>query len=74
VNEERPVYAGSPTLCLPAKDLSASKRFYESLGFRVVEEVPAVRVVLRRGQAGAECLRAFRREILARFAGPGLSS
>jgi catechol 2,3-dioxygenase-like lactoylglutathione lyase family enzyme len=49
MKRERPMYFGSPTLCLGAKDLAASRRFYESLGMEVVEEVSGVRVVLRRG-------------------------
>lgn len=40
---------GALTLCLPAKDLDASRRFYEALGMQVVEEVPGTRVVLQRG-------------------------
>jgi catechol 2,3-dioxygenase-like lactoylglutathione lyase family enzyme len=43
------MYAGSLTLCLRASDLEASKRFYEALGLETFDEVPGVRVVLRRG-------------------------
>jgi catechol 2,3-dioxygenase-like lactoylglutathione lyase family enzyme len=43
------MYVGSPTLCLRARDLEASRRFYEVLGMEVVDEVPGTRLVLRRG-------------------------
>jgi catechol 2,3-dioxygenase-like lactoylglutathione lyase family enzyme len=43
------MHVGSPTLCLRARRLDASRRFYEALGMEVVDEVPGVRVVLRRG-------------------------
>jgi len=43
------MYVGSLTLCLAAKDLGRSRRFYEALGLEVVDEVPGQRVVLRRG-------------------------
>lgn len=40
---------GWTSLCLPAKDLAASRRFYEALGMQVVEDVPDTRLVLRNG-------------------------
>jgi len=43
------MYFGSPTLCFKAKDLDASRRFYEWLGMEVVDTVPGARVVLRLG-------------------------
>jgi catechol 2,3-dioxygenase-like lactoylglutathione lyase family enzyme len=43
------MYFGTPTMCCKAKDLVASRRFYEALGMEVVEDVPNVRVVLRLG-------------------------
>jgi len=46
---DRPMYFGTPTLCLRATDLAASRRFYEALGMEVLEDVPGLRVVLRRG-------------------------
>ena len=39
-------YLGWPSLCLGAVDLESSRRFYEALGFVVLDEVPAKRVVL----------------------------
>lgn len=44
--------SGWPSLCLKAEDLEVSKRFYETLGMEVVEEVPGKRVVLRFGGFG----------------------
>jgi tRNA-Thr(GGU) m(6)t(6)A37 methyltransferase TsaA len=43
------MFSGTPTLCLKSRNLAESRRFYEALGMTVVEEVPGVRVVLRRG-------------------------
>lgn len=43
------MYGGWTSLCLPTKDLEASKNFYEALGMKLVEEVSGVRVVLRNG-------------------------
>lgn len=40
---------GWTSLCLPAKDLDRSRRFYEAIGMEVVEDVPGLRVVLRNG-------------------------
>ena len=42
------MYVGSHTLCLQVKDLASARRFYEALGFRLIEDVPGVRVVLER--------------------------
>jgi catechol 2,3-dioxygenase-like lactoylglutathione lyase family enzyme len=35
--------------CLRVKDLAASRRFYESLGMEVIDELPGLRVVLKSG-------------------------
>jgi catechol 2,3-dioxygenase-like lactoylglutathione lyase family enzyme len=43
------MFVGSHTLCLKVKDLAASKRFYEALGLRIIEEIPGTRVVMERG-------------------------
>ncbi len=40
---------GWTSLCLPARDLARSRRFYEALGMELVEEVPGLRIVLRNG-------------------------
>lgn len=40
---------GWTSLCLPAKDLDRSRRFYEAVGMQVMETVPGRRVVLRNG-------------------------
>jgi len=40
---------GWTSLCLPAKDLDRSRRFYEALGMELVEEIEGVRAVLRNG-------------------------
>ncbi len=37
---------GWPSLCLPAADLEASKRFYVTAGMQLVSERPDVRAVL----------------------------
>ena len=37
------MYAGRPHLCLKSKHMDASRRFYEALGFSVVDEVAGVR-------------------------------
>ncbi len=43
------MYAGRPHLCLKSKHMDASRRFYEALGFSVVDEVAGLRIVLERG-------------------------
>ena len=43
------MYAGRPHLCLKSKHMDASRRFYEALGFSVVDEVGGLRIVLERG-------------------------
>ena len=43
------MYAGRSTFCLKARNLDASRHFYEALGLAVVEEVPGKRVTLERG-------------------------
>ena len=43
------MFFGWTSICLRAKDLAASTRFYQALGMEVVDELPGKRVVLRNG-------------------------
>jgi catechol 2,3-dioxygenase-like lactoylglutathione lyase family enzyme len=43
------MYAGRPFFCLRARDIDASRHFYETLGLAVVEEVPDKRITFERG-------------------------
>ena len=43
------MFFGWTSICLRAKDLAASARFYQALGMEIVNELPGQRVVLRNG-------------------------
>ncbi len=43
------MFFGWTSICLRAKDLAASARFYQALGMEVVDELPGKRIVLRNG-------------------------
>ena len=43
------MFFGWTSICLRAKDLAASSRFYQALGMEVVDALPGKRVVLRNG-------------------------
>lgn len=43
------MFFGWTSICLRAKDLAASARFYQALGMEVVDELPGKRIVVRNG-------------------------